>query len=484
MVKLSDLDLPVIFKHQLLFKAGDWNRWHITSEEVNKSVSNTKWDKINTSLIYSHKDNNPNEFAESWAGNVSNISAELGCTYGDLEIWDPDTAVKLKYGKAPMAISAGIRWSDKYEQPTNFDYRNFSLITDPGIRDKNMYVNFSANDKSPDGFIFANFENLIQKDFSEEVTSETSKGSETGESMNNKEKKEEHPKDCDCEECKKKRANFDSNQFELVNNGGNKEMLRSSITSELSAISLYEDMANKTTDKRLKEIFLNVAKEEKTHIGEFETLLKEFDNEQEKELENGEKEVEDKVGEFCNEKKEEDKEADMMIESIDDSHPTELMKEEVIEKKEWTMEKMDLEKGKKKSKNPHEEEKVNFNNTLLENGSNNNERGLQDKKTMTEDKVLSVGDKKANFEEETKEEEKKSEVSEEKSEKNVDEKKETFTNASPIMDDNFAESVASKLAGKIIPNLKPAPMTTQEFGNSFRDSTEDTIDRLAKQLVR
>lgn len=70
-----------------------------------------------------------------------------------------------------------------------------------------------------------------------------------------------------------------------------KGILRISITAELDAISLYEQMADMTENKLLKRILLDVAKEEKTHIGEFETLLLKFDSEQEKELENGSNEV-------------------------------------------------------------------------------------------------------------------------------------------------------------------------------------------------
>jgi rubrerythrin len=60
---------------------------------------------------------------------------------------------------------------------------------------------------------------------------------------------------------------------------------------ETLALSLYEQLANVATDERLKKTLLDVAKEEKTHVGEFESLLKELDPEFEKELESGDKEV-------------------------------------------------------------------------------------------------------------------------------------------------------------------------------------------------
>ena len=72
-----------------------------------------------------------------------------------------------------------------------------------------------------------------------------------------------------------------------------KEILRAGIIAELDAINLYEQMAAMTKDKNLKNILLDIAKEEKTHVGEFLTLLLRKDGEQEAELEEGKKEVEE-----------------------------------------------------------------------------------------------------------------------------------------------------------------------------------------------
>ena len=70
-----------------------------------------------------------------------------------------------------------------------------------------------------------------------------------------------------------------------------KEVLRLGIIAELDAVSLYEQLAAKTKDKKIREILLDIAKEEKTHIGEFQALLLERDEEQTRELEEGRKEV-------------------------------------------------------------------------------------------------------------------------------------------------------------------------------------------------
>ena len=76
----------------------------------------------------------------------------------------------------------------------------------------------------------------------------------------------------------------------------NKEILRAGIIAELDAINLYEQMAALTENKNIRKILLDIAKEEKTHVGEFQTLLLMEDKEQEKELEEGEKEVKKETG--------------------------------------------------------------------------------------------------------------------------------------------------------------------------------------------
>jgi len=76
----------------------------------------------------------------------------------------------------------------------------------------------------------------------------------------------------------------------------NKEILRVAIIAELDAINLYEQLAQATDDEEIKKILMDIAKEEKTHVGEFQTLLLKRDREQASELEEGRKEVEEKIG--------------------------------------------------------------------------------------------------------------------------------------------------------------------------------------------
>ena len=72
-----------------------------------------------------------------------------------------------------------------------------------------------------------------------------------------------------------------------------KEILRLAVIAELDAINLYEQMASMTESANLKQVLLEVAREEKTHVGEFQSLLLKEDREQEKELANGRDEVDE-----------------------------------------------------------------------------------------------------------------------------------------------------------------------------------------------
>jgi rubrerythrin len=72
-----------------------------------------------------------------------------------------------------------------------------------------------------------------------------------------------------------------------------KEILRAAIIAELDAINLYEQMANLTKSENLKEVLLDIAREEKTHVGEFQTLLLKEDEEQQDELAKGKAEVDE-----------------------------------------------------------------------------------------------------------------------------------------------------------------------------------------------
>jgi len=72
-----------------------------------------------------------------------------------------------------------------------------------------------------------------------------------------------------------------------------REILRVGMIAELDAVNLYEQLAAMADREEVKKLLLDIAKEEKTHMGEFQALLLRKDKEQVEELEHGKEEVEE-----------------------------------------------------------------------------------------------------------------------------------------------------------------------------------------------
>jgi rubrerythrin len=71
--------------------------------------------------------------------------------------------------------------------------------------------------------------------------------------------------------------------------------IRFMIAAEYEAIQLYQQTAESTNNKLVKEVLLDIANEEKEHAGEFLRLLKEVDPEEEKYYKEGYEEVEEMI---------------------------------------------------------------------------------------------------------------------------------------------------------------------------------------------
>jgi len=76
----------------------------------------------------------------------------------------------------------------------------------------------------------------------------------------------------------------------------NQEILRWAIMAEFDAINFYEQMAALTTDEDIRKVLLDIAREEKTHVAEFETMLHRWDAEQVGEYEHARKEIKELTG--------------------------------------------------------------------------------------------------------------------------------------------------------------------------------------------
>jgi rubrerythrin len=74
-----------------------------------------------------------------------------------------------------------------------------------------------------------------------------------------------------------------------------REILRVAMIAELDAVSLYEQLEAMTDHPNIKAVLQDIAREEKTHVGEFQTLLLELDEEQVNELIKGRNEVKELI---------------------------------------------------------------------------------------------------------------------------------------------------------------------------------------------
>jgi rubrerythrin len=80
---------------------------------------------------------------------------------------------------------------------------------------------------------------------------------------------------------------------ELSPEQANLQMLRFAIIAELDAVNIYEQFADITNDEQIKKVMLDVANEEKVHVGEFKKLMTEIDPDYENWENEGEEEVEE-----------------------------------------------------------------------------------------------------------------------------------------------------------------------------------------------
>ena len=92
-------------------------------------------------------------------------------------------------------------------------------------------------------------------------------------------------------------ANTPIDLSKVANEDIDKEILRVAMIAELDAVNLYEQLAAATDDATLKKVFLDVAREEKTHAGEFQAMLLKADPEQEAELAEGKEEIDELTNE-------------------------------------------------------------------------------------------------------------------------------------------------------------------------------------------
>jgi len=136
----SKADIPYIEKDKVLMAPGVWNDCYYSKEEIIKAYNQTNWeDRYNSNLILDHQDQ---KFGE-WIGEIKNrrLDEPTGFVYGDMFVYDPISAVKLKYGKPKTGISPKVTGEMKDKSMKNFTFNNFSVVINPAI--KKAFINNS-----------------------------------------------------------------------------------------------------------------------------------------------------------------------------------------------------------------------------------------------------------------------------------------------------------------------------------------------------
>jgi hypothetical protein len=216
-VLLESICIPHIIKNKALLTPGNWNGYDFSKEAIATGFKLTDWnDKKNYELIKDHADKPLS--VDAFLGYVKNAHLSLigekdgdgldimeGSLVGDLEIWDKDMIIKLAMAKAKFGVSAKVKG---YEDGTNFmiqSFNNFSVVDNPAC--KNAYINLGEGEKikklEEEAEETEEEDEIIVEDEKDEELACKKKKMEDDEDKD--EDKKEHPEDCTCPECTKKK---------------------------------------------------------------------------------------------------------------------------------------------------------------------------------------------------------------------------------------------------------------------------------------
>lgn len=144
MKNMAQKSLPVLVPDRLLISPGTWNDNEYSAKEISECFTRTDWgNKDKISLWLNHDDRNTSAFV----GYVRNPRLEGGGkVFGDLEIWDEQTATILTKAMAKFGVSAKIAGIEnaKTGKMSDFSFENFSIVTTPACDE--AYINLSKKE--------------------------------------------------------------------------------------------------------------------------------------------------------------------------------------------------------------------------------------------------------------------------------------------------------------------------------------------------
>jgi len=130
------IKIPYIIRNQELMDSGIWNGNYYSPQVIEKLYKNTDWSVVeNTYLFLDHEDDRTSE----WVGYVKNVYYKDGKIFGDLYIYDLNTALKMKFGKPKFGISPRIKARTAGNQILDGMIENCSIVINPAV--KTAYIN-------------------------------------------------------------------------------------------------------------------------------------------------------------------------------------------------------------------------------------------------------------------------------------------------------------------------------------------------------
>ena len=201
--------MPILIPDRLLISPGVWNDNKYSAKEISDCFARTDWaDKDKISLWLNHDDRN----ASAFVGFVRNPRLESeGRVFGDLELWDEQTATILTDAMAKFGVSAKIAGKEdvKTGKMSNFRFENFSIVTTPACSD--AYINLSKKeDDTVSKYLISSEKEEDNPVLESDLTTDVRRLKEMG---NEEEKKEET-----VEEVKEEAEEIKENSKELLEN--------------------------------------------------------------------------------------------------------------------------------------------------------------------------------------------------------------------------------------------------------------------------
>lgn len=278
MVKISEVEIPAVYKDRILFKEGvTYGGIVFTREMVETIYSNTEWKNENASIFEKHnKDREHKGIEERWVGRVDNLklrddSKKKLEIRGDVLLADPIYAYQIRDMKAPYGLSAELRRDPLKNTRTIEDYSiaGLALTLDPRVRE--TFLNF---DNNSDDELSIDIGNVFEEQFLNFENEDTKV-----------EKKEEKTEDLS---AGVKKILSEMKEEIIENVKGLKENKKEVKEEDKKEVTEVKEELSKEEIKEIKSLY-NKLKESNTHVDystDNDTVRKEGNNRNTMETEN------------------------------------------------------------------------------------------------------------------------------------------------------------------------------------------------------